>query len=150
MSYETSPIKLYRDEYKLSQKALASLCGITEQVILKAEQGVFPTLPPAVLNGLAYLTGDSAFNIEQSYEDWINRELPRVILPEGRDSAITNPIFFKTWMDSVCDLNDVPSTINSFCSLIKIHPYVIQKYVAGKMKEVPRQLVERVRYIRSH
>lgn len=144
-----NPIKAYREEFHLSQRALASLCGITEQVILKAEQGVFPTLPPAVLKGLEVLTKDSQSNIEQSYEDWVKRELKKVDLPDGRDGAIRDPLLFKTWMDTVCEMNGVPPTINSFCGIIKLHPYVIQKWVAGKMKEVPRQLVERIQYIRS-
>lgn len=144
-----NPIKAYREEFHLSQRALASLCGITEQMILKVEQGVFPTLPPAVLKGLSTLTNDSQSDIEQSYEDWIKRELKKVTLPVGRDGAIRDFLLFKQWMDEVCDLNEVPQTINSFCSVIKLHPYVIQKWAAGKMKEVPRQLVERVQYIRS-
>lgn len=144
-----NPIKAYRAEYYLSQRDLSSLCGITEQVVLKAEQGVFPTMPPSLLEGLHTLTGDSKTHIEFSYEDWIKRELRSVDLPTGRDAAIKDPVFFKIWMKDMCDLNNVPTTINSFCSLIKIHPYVIQKYVSGKMKEAPRQLLERIEYIRS-
>lgn len=147
-----NPIKAYREEFHLSQRALASLCGITEQMILKVEQGVFPTLPPAVLKGLNTLTGDSVENIEKSYEDWILRELKKVDLPNTNtlaDTAIRDPLTFKQWMELVCELNGAPTTINSFCGIIKLHPYVIQKWVAGKMKEVPRQLVERVRYIRG-
>lgn len=144
-----NPIKAYREEFHLSQRALASLCGITEQIILKVEQGVFPTLPPAVLKGLSTLTEDSQSNIEASYEDWIKRELKTVTLPAGRDGAIRDCLLFKTWMEEVCELNEVAPTINAFCGVIKLHPYVIQKWVAGKMKEVPRQLVERVRFIRG-
>ena len=106
-------------------------------------------MPPALLNGLSTLTGDSKTNIEQSYEDWIKRELRNVELPADGDKSISDPIFFKEWMVRVCESNAVPTTINSFCSLIKIHPYMIQKYVSGKMKETPRQLLERVEYIRS-
>jgi DNA-binding XRE family transcriptional regulator len=144
-----NPIKAYRTEYHLTQRELASVCGITEQVVLKSEQGVFPTLPPSILEGLHTLSGDSKENIELSYEDWIKRELKDVKLPTGRDAAIRDFVLFKTWMKSICELNEVPVTINSFCGLIKIHPYVIQKYVSGKMKEAPRQLVERIKYIRE-
>lgn len=144
-----NPLRAYRDEYHLSQRALASLCGITEQVILKAEQGVFPTVPPSILAGLNTLTGDSKEDIEKSYEDWINRELHKVKLPVGRNGSIRDFVLFRYWMTQVCNMNEVPDTVNSFCSLIKIHPYVIQKWIGGKMKEVPQQLVERVDYIRE-
>ena len=147
-----NPIKAYRNEYHLSQRDLSSLCGITEQVVLKAEQGVFPTIPPSLLGGLATLTGDSKENIELSYEDWIKRELRSVVLPQPyADNWIRDFILFKDrYLPDVCRLNNIPVTISSFCALVKIHPYVIQKYIGGKMKEVPRQLVERVEYIRSH
>lgn len=146
-----NPIKAYRTEYHLTQRELASLCGITEQVILKAEQGVFPTLTPSILRGLETLTGDSKENIEKSYEDWILRELATVDLPDGTsDGIIRDHLLFKDkYLPMVCHLNNVPVTINSFCSLVKIHPYVIQKYASGKMKEAPKQLLERIRYIRS-
>lgn len=147
-----NPIKAYRNEYHLSQRDLSSLCGITEQVVLKAEQGVFPTMPPSLLDGLATLTGDSKVNIETSYEDWIKRELKTVDLPSDRhsDNLLRDFVLFKDkYLPAVCRLNNVPVTISSFCALIKIHPYVIQKFVSGKMKETPRQLLERIEYIRS-
>lgn len=146
-----NPIKAYRSEYHLSQRDLSSLCGITEQVVLKAEQGVFPTMPPRLLIGLSTLTGDSKENIEGSYEDWIKRELASVILPErGLDNVLRDFVIFKDrYLPDVCRLNNVPITVSSFCAVVKIHPYVVQKYISGKMKEVPRQLVERVEYIRS-
>lgn len=148
-----NPIKSYRNEYHLSQRDLSSLCGITEQVVLKAEQGVFPTMPPSLLEGLATLTGDSKTHIEASYEDWIKRELRSVDLPTGygvNDKILRDFVLFKDrYLPDVCRINNVPVTVSSFCALIKIHPYVIQKYISGKMKEVPRQLVERIEYIRS-
>lgn len=146
-----NPIKAYRTEYHLSQRDLSSLCGITEQVVLKAEQGVFPTMPPKLLAGLSTLTGDSKENIELSYEDWIKRELDTVILPDSNgDKLLRDYILFKDhFLTAVCHLNNVPVTINSFCAVIKIHPYVIQKYASGKMKETPRQLLERIEYIRK-
>jgi hypothetical protein len=118
---------------------------------LKAEQGVFPTMPPALLNGLSTLTGDSKTNIEQSYEDWIKRELRNVDLPNASmDNLLRDFILFKDkYLPEVCRINNSPITVSSFCALVKIHPYVIQKFISGKMKETPRQLLERIEYIRS-
>lgn len=146
-----NPIKAYRAEYHLSQRDLSSLCGITEQVVLKAEQGVFPTMPPSLLEGLHTLTGDSKTNIEQSYEDWIKRELRNVDLPDASmDNLLRDFILFKDkYLPEVCRINNSPITVSSFCALVKIHPYVIQKYISGKMKEAPRQLLERIEYIRK-
>ncbi len=147
-----NPIKAYRAEYHLSQRDLASLCGVTEQVVLKAEQGVFPTMPPSLLEGIHTLSGDSKINIEASYEDWIKRELSNVGLPDrDHDRMLVDYIIFKDrYLPEVCRINSVPVSISGFCSIVKIHPYVIQKYVSGKMKETPRQLLERIEYIRAH
>lgn len=148
------PVKKYRTEANLSQKELASMAGITEQVILKAEQGLYPTLPPSVLRALRELTGLSFTELEDEYEAWNNEELKKVILPVlsvgNEETRLRDPMLFKSWMHLVCDLNDVPTNVNSFCKLLKIHPYVIQKWTTGKMKEVPTQLLERVAYIRRH
>ena len=146
-----NPIKAYRTEYHLSQRDLSSLCGVTEQVVLKAEQGVFPTMPPSLLEGLHTLTGDSKTNIELSYEDWIKRELRNVeLLPDYADNWLRDFILFKDrYMPDTCRLNNVPVSISAFCALVKIHPYVIQKFISGKMKETPRQLLERIEYIRK-
>lgn len=146
-----NPIKAYRNEYHLSQRDLSSLCGVTEQVVLKAEQGVFPTMPPSLLEGLHSLSGDSKTNIELSYEDWIKRELRNVELPDySADNLLRDFILFKDrYMPDVCKLNNVPISVSSFCATLKIHPYVIQKYISGKMKETPRQLLDRVYYIRA-
>ena len=146
-----NPIKAYRTEYHLSQRDLASLCGITEQVVLKAEQGVFPTMPPSLLEGLHTLSGDSKQNIELSYEDWIKRELAGVILPDASlDNLMRDFILFKDrYLPEVCRINSAPVSVSSFCSIIKIHNYVIQKFISGKMKAAPRQLLERIQYIRG-
>lgn len=159
---EIHPIKKYRTEANLSQKELAAMAGITEQVILKAEQGLYPTLPPSVLRAMRELTGKSFTEIEDEYEAWNLEELTHVVLPvssashtsvgipPSEERQLRDPMLFKHWMHLVCDLNDVPTNVNAFCKLLKIHPYVIQKWTAGKMKEVPAQLLERVSYIRNH
>lgn len=148
-STKMNPLKQYREEYNLSQKDLADRAGITEQVILKAEQGMYPTIPPALLWALCNITGYSSTAIEKSYEEWIWEALHNVKLPLNADKMVTDHVLFRDWMGSTCALNDVADNVNSFCRLMKIHPYVISKYVSGKMKGVPVQLVERIATIRG-
>jgi len=138
-----------REDFNLTQKQIASQCAITEQVVLKAEQGMYPTMPPALLEGLHYLTGYSKARLESEYERWIDSELFKVRLPSTGNQMVTDYVLFNEWRSTVCGMNKVPDNINSFCKLLKIHPYVIQKYSAGKMKGVPIQLVQRIAQIRG-
>lgn len=116
-------------------------------MILKAEQGVFPTLPPNILKSVAALTGIHPDTIEATYEEWARKELRKVALPPAVFPK--NYKLFPEWRKYACDMNDVPNSISSFCGLFKIHPYVIQKWEAGKLKEPPRQLLDRIEFIKA-
>lgn len=135
----------------MSQREAAVICEVTEQVVLKTEQGLYPTIPPSVLFAFSNLSNLSVGLIEASYEDWIMQELRKVALPKNTfmtdfwQSATT----FREWRGLVCALNDVPNSVNSFCKLFKMNPYVIQKYEGGKLKSTPVQLTERVAYMKG-
>ena len=138
-----------RKDYRLTQKQIADTAGITEQVVLKAEQGLYPTLPPALLQSLHDLTGTRKVFLETEYERWIDESLANIKLPEVGNQMVTDYILFNEWRSTVCGMNHVPDNINAFCKLLKIHPYVIQKYSAGKMKGVPIQLIKRIGQIKG-
>ena len=142
-----NPIKLIRESNHLSQKAAASLCGITEQVILKTEQGLYPTMPPSVLGAFAELGGCTQNELEYRYEKWIDEELLKVKLPTTID--IAHPSEFLHFRTIVCGINNMPDSVNAFCKLFKMNPYVIQKFEAGRLKQTPLQLVERIAYIKG-
>jgi transcriptional regulator with XRE-family HTH domain len=144
-----NPVSRIRKDLSLTQVDLARRARITEQVILKAEQGVYPTLPPSLLRMLGYLTGTPESQIEAEYEAWIDEQLKEVKLPSCGKQMVTDFVLFNEWRSTVCNLNGVPDNINSFCKLMKIHPYVIQKYSAGKMKGVPVQLIQRIGQIKG-
>lgn len=145
-----NPIKAIRDELHLTQKEAASLCGVTEQVILKTEQGLYPTIGPSVLLSMAELSGVSVGIIEAQYEEWLQQELKTVkLLPPEMDQAYKDFRNFPLWREMTCHLNGVPNSVNSLCKLFKLNPYVIQKYEAGRLKQAPLQLEERIAYIRG-
>ena len=144
-----NPIVALRKELRITQKELAEQAHITEQVVLKAEQGLYPTLPPSLLRMVSQLSELAPGLIEANYEAWINEELKKTKLPSVGNQMVTNPVNFKEWRQKVCELNDVPNSVNGLCKLLKIHPYVIQKYESGRMKGVPIQLIERIAYIKG-
>lgn len=141
-----NPVKEIRQDHKLTQQALASLCGVTAQVIQKVESGAFYDIPINVLKALASLTDRSSLSIADDYQEWAVGELAQVALPPLRGSYDT-PESFKEFRETVCSANDIPNTIIAFATLFKIHPFVIEKYEKGRMKDTPRQLIERVNQI---
>jgi DNA-binding XRE family transcriptional regulator len=142
-----NPIKEIREGAHLSQREAASIAGITEQVVLKAEHGMYPTLPPSILKAFASISGEEANTIEYRYEKWIDEELRKIKLPSSVD--IAHPSEFLHFRSVVTKLNGVPDTTNSFCKLFKMNPYVIQKFEGGRLKQTPLQLVERIAYIKG-
>lgn len=143
-----NPIKILRISCGLTQRALASLAGVTEQVVLKTEQGLYPAIPPSMYAVARVL--DPSINLEAlafTYENWILQELDTVRLPPTNNYGTPNE--FIQWRAHLCLLNKVPNSVNSFCKLMKINPYVIQKYEAGRLKQVPVQLIERIAYIKG-
>jgi hypothetical protein len=149
MTDSTNPIAMLRKVYRLTQRDIALKARITEQVVLKAEQGLYPTLPPSLLRVMAHIADESERDFEKQYEEWIQDELFMVKLPSVGNHMVTDRVLFGEWMNTVCALNGVNSNINSFCKLMKIHPYVIQKYASGKMKGVPVQLIQRIGQIKG-
>lgn len=111
---------------------------------------MFGTLPPSVVKAVQTFTGESYNDIVNTYERWVDKELMEVVLPHPEaDSLIADPESFKNWKSTVCLLNDVPSTTVGFCKVFKLHPYVIEKWESGKMKQPPIQLVQRLAHMRG-
>lgn len=145
-----NPIKQVREDNHLTQRAFASLAGVSEQVVIRAEAGLFGTLPPSIIKAVQTFTHDSDRAITVAYERWIEKELTEVKLPNREsDSMILYRSGFTEWKDTVCALNNVPHTTWGFCGLFKMHPYVIEKWESGKMKSPPLQLVQRLAHMRG-
>lgn len=145
-----NPIKKVREEHHLTMKALASLAGVTEQNIVRAEGGMFGSLPPSIIDAISTLTGEKPERINMEYETWVAQELMEVKLPSGQsDKMILDRSTFIEWKAAVCALNDVPNTTVGFCKVFKMHPYVIDKWESGKLKSAPLQLIQRLAHMRG-
>lgn len=145
-----NPIKKVREEHNLTMKAFASLAGITEQNVVRAEGGMFGSLPPSIIDAVIALTGREYFNVQQEYEEWVEAELKEVKLPYATsDKMILDRATFIDWKKAVCILNGMPDTTVGFCKLFKMHPYVIDKWISGKLKSAPLQLVQRLAHMRG-
>lgn len=149
-AHNTNPVKRTREEHNLTQKAMASLAGVTEQVVLRAEQGMFGELPPSMIEAVSTLTGEDSDYITKSYKQWVDMELSKVRLPDGSaDKMVLDRETFIEWMNTVCAMNDTPNTSVGFCKLFKMHPYVIDKWISGRLKSAPIQLIQRLAHMRG-
>ncbi len=143
-----NPVKDARLSVGLTQREMASLAGVTEQVVLKTEQGLYPSIPPSMYGVLKVLDPNADLDqVAFQYENWILQELGHVKLPSV--GSYDTPVGFISWRAHVCLLNNVQNSVSGFCKLMKINPYVIQKYEAGRLKQTPVQLVERIAYIKG-
>jgi len=145
-----NPIKEVREQNKLTMKAFASLAGIGEQNVVKAEAGMGASLPPSIVEVICRLTGETPTQVMDNYEAWIQQELSEVKLPPASsDFMVANREQFTEWKNTVCYLNQVPNTTVGFCKIFKLHPYVIDKWESGKLKSAPLQLVQRLARMRG-
>ena len=103
----TNPITMIRKVFRITQRDIALRARITEQVVLKAEQGLYPTLPPSLLRVCANIADESERDFEKQYEEWIQDELFMVKLPSVGNHMVTDRILFLDWMNTVCALNGV-------------------------------------------
>jgi transcriptional regulator with XRE-family HTH domain len=65
-----NPIRSYRRAHRLTQVALAKQAGVTPQIILRVEQGLFTTIPVNLLTAVAKgRTGEDI--LLQNYRDFV-------------------------------------------------------------------------------
>lgn len=111
---------------------------------------MFGSLPPSIIDAITTLTGLDSRDIVTAYEEWVEQELKEVKLPPGEfDKRILDREDFRGWKAAVCHLNGMPDTTVAFCKLFKMHPYVIDKWISGKLKSAPLGLIQRLAHMRG-
>ena len=77
-----NPIKQYRISHGLTQVALAKQAGVTPQVILRLEQGLFTNIPVNVLSAITHSQAQEQAAL-QSFQDWIKQERASHLVPSS-------------------------------------------------------------------
>lgn len=140
------PIVEFRKEHHISQDELANTCGITRQILVFAEQGIYPELPPSIIDGIKDEYGLlSTADFQEKNTAYIRQELDALdIRPwlghTNGDPDMVPANSFVEWRNLISD------SVTNFGKLIKIQPITIRKYESGKTHNLPIQLVERLRY----
>jgi len=137
------PLAIFREKNHLSQDDVANICGITRQIVVFTEQGIYPEIPPSIIKGIKSEYGMlETLNWQHLQDVWIDEELEKVdIAPwlgEGLGDVPANS--FVEWR------NLISTSISNFGKLLKIQPVTIRKYESGATNNLPIQLVERLRH----
>lgn len=150
-----NPITEFREEHKLDQKDLAEYAGITSQVILRAEQGLYNSLPPSVAYAIGMLDRDAAFTIGEDYRKWqiLKLEANRARIGELMPNKYIMPgkLRLEGDTDSIASFVDFryrfSESVMGFCKLFLIQQSIVSKYETGKMDNIPEIILERLDYL---
>lgn len=141
------PLAQFRNQHHLSQDELANLSGITRQIVTFTEQGIYPEIPPSIINGIKEEYGLLATtSLQEKHQEFIKNELdqldirPWLGLANGVDPHFVPAGTFVEWR------NLISSSVTNFGKLLKIQPITIRKYESGQTHNLPIQLVERLKY----
>lgn len=140
-----NPVLAFREENSLTQDQLANYAEVTRQVVTKAEAGLFDYIPPSIMNVMIAYEGAAAHERELAYTEWIDFTLketvtPDTFLPVGQ--WVAEEVYsFVDWRYSV------RSSVNGFCTLMKIQPIIISNYEKGKTQNLPELLKQRLRTV---
>lgn len=142
------PLVEFRTSHHLSQDDVANFCGITRQIILLCEQGIYPEIPPAILKGVKDEFGQLAtYDWPEKHTAWIKQELDKVdIRPLVGDFGIMTQTGKLSVHSFIEWRNLISTSVSNFGKLIKIQPVTIRKYESGATNNLPIQLVERLRH----
>lgn len=149
-----NPLKTFRETHGITQKDMASVANVQISVVSRTENGTYAAIPPSILYAvklMGSLTAADISQLTQNYALWVENELRKVVLPVQiiDPDTDTTPEQFEVWRELVCKINGIPNTQISFAGLMKVNTYIIEKFEGGKMKQIPAQILERIRFIRE-
>lgn len=112
-----NPLRRIRRSHNLTQKEVAIGAGITPQVVLKAEQGLYGMVPPRLISVLSEISEIGEKDLEERYKKWQAEKrlesraevLSKLCIPTG---GISYGEFRRT----------VAGSTNAFCRLLCLHP----------------------------
>lgn len=144
----TNPLKEIREKNNLSQKAFASLAGVSEQVVIRNELGMFRDINPSILQTCLSVDTIHEEALKDRYELYILSELANVKLPYIPERGSLDTIEgMKEFRKALTEANDMSDSNYSMCKLLKLHLYPIERYMKGRKDTAPIHVYERIEEI---
>lgn len=136
---DTNPLRVLRDTSKITQKDLARLASVSEQMITRHESGLINQTSVKVIRALSELTGVSEERIDIEYTKWVYKR--RAALSAERLQVRTDTPDHLI-MD-LCHYVGVPGTVYSLCRILACHPFTAQVWVSsGRLNFTMRAALE--------
>lgn len=133
----------HRRSTGLSQRALAGLCGVSEQVVLRLEQGLFTKPSPSVMNILSDLCDLSPRLLRLEYVNYQHdtRQMFRTKFPSYSAHRLNPPAVADPSLHPLRDYytSNGISRIG-ICKGWCVHPAPLTKYEENKQRSVPTEV----------
>ena len=146
-----NPVKAIREKHNLSQKAFASLAGVTDNVVVRSELGMFPEMNPSIYVALQSLEPNmNPLNILDDYQLYILGSLANVAMPYYPNQPELDTIeAMEKFRKDLTEANNMSDSNYSMCKLLKVHLYPLDRFLAGRKDTAPIHIYERVRQIKG-
>ena len=113
-----NPLKQFRLALTLTQEQLAEKAGVTKQTVVDTEQGLFPRIPPSLVQA----TGVS----QKDYREWVKLT---------RQSNLRELAVDLTRVDSFRDYTEqVAGSTRGFARVLVIQTSVVRDYIAHGLR----------------
>lgn len=122
----TNPIKQARQEAGLSQNQLAQMIGVSRQIVVKTENGMY-RFPSTKI--LAALDPDGTLNLEAKYKHWQEQKRLKLV----NQLIVTGDTFQQL-------IEDNWENINSACRALCLNPETVTRYIKRTTRRMPDEI----------
>lgn len=134
---DESPLKRVRRSLNITQVALADKAHVSRMVVIRAEQGLYSTIPDRLLVELSKVAGYAIprRDIQPLYEAWQRDQ--RMLQEWVNDPFVGRErTKFRDWRISVTPIKSAMG----FCRLLCIHPNALRGLENGTSQSFPSQI----------
>lgn len=143
-----NPLKEIREKNNLTLKEFGSLAGVSEQLVIRNENGLFTDINPSILKTCMYLDTVREQELKDRYDKYIMSSLANVTLPYvPKRGDLDNLDDMLEFRKALTEANDMSDSNYSMCKLLKIHLYPIERFTKGRKDTAPVNLYDRIEQI---
>lgn len=148
-----NPLEQYKENMEYTYDDLANQFSVNRSVIQRAIEGAYYSLPPSIVNTLAYIEGVSSATINKRYDEWVKKELAKVDLPPVALTKYSSLEDFDVWASVLLRINGVNFVGETpklpIARMLKLNVATITNWYSGRTATLPAQILERIETIDS-